>query len=218
MSVDNVALAEFMSDRGNITKRNALLASVEKLVYNIAHKYRGRNSPIFEDLVQAGWEGAINAIDSIQGEKEITFASYISYYIRGYMKNFIVNNVFTRASKSSDKVGLVWHMWELTSSPTHGECQALADKYGYHVKDVINQLALNYMACVDEVKVSCTDDEPIDVTIEKISLKAEELFPGKGFIIIQRILDGEAWIDIEKSYELPGKTIRRMLTQLQEFV
>lgn len=218
MSIENVALAEFVKDRSNAAKRNALLASLQKLVYSLAHKYRAANHPIFEDLVQVGWEGAIRSIDTLDENRLNCFWSYVSYTIMGYMRSYINDHVFHRYTKSSAKNTITWHMWELPYEPTHKDCQALAEKYGYDVKDVINQLNNHVSEYNDATYNPPEEEEGIDITIARISLKAEQLFPGKGSIIIERILKGESWIDIEKSYELPGKTIRRMLTQLQEFV
>lgn len=68
-------------------ERNQLIEDNVRLVYYAAKKYQ-RNSPDWEDLVQAGMEGLCTAAARFDPEKGFAFSTYAVSYIKGHMNMY----------------------------------------------------------------------------------------------------------------------------------
>lgn len=75
---------------GNIDAKDKIINSNYRLVVKIAKYYRGRHVA-FLDLIQAGNEGLIKAVDKFNYKKGCRFSTYATYWIRQSILRYIDN-------------------------------------------------------------------------------------------------------------------------------
>lgn len=100
---DNAKLLSFEEERelgkllhsSNVVEQNyakeKLVVSNIKLVWSIAKNYKGRGIE-FEDLVQNGVIGLMNAIEKFDEERKLKFSTYATYWIRQSISRSIQND------------------------------------------------------------------------------------------------------------------------------
>lgn len=72
-------------NRGSSAAYTKLIIGNQKLVMSVAHKFKGRGVP-FEDLVQEGNLGLINAIKKFEVSRGFTFSTYATFWIKQAMQ------------------------------------------------------------------------------------------------------------------------------------
>lgn len=104
-------------------KRNKDKAALDKIILSnlkfvvkCANKFRyqtnGKAIDI-DDLIQAGNEGLMHAIDGFKPNKNLKFITYAVHWINAYIRNFIYANVSTvRVSLNNKTKALIDHKWK----------------------------------------------------------------------------------------------------------
>lgn len=77
--------------KGDKSARDCLVRSNLRLVVNIARKYTGEGIGM-QDLIEAGNEGLLRAVDSFEAHTEMRFCSYAGHCINESIKGAIVNS------------------------------------------------------------------------------------------------------------------------------
>ena len=75
---------------GDKTARDKLIISNIRLVVSIAHKYIGLGLD-YDDLIEEGMLGLINAVDKFEPEMNLRFSTYATYWIKQTMRRGIIN-------------------------------------------------------------------------------------------------------------------------------
>lgn len=75
--------------RGDIKARNQLVELNLPLVRKVAHQESGRTDLPYDDLVQLGCMGLIQAIEAFDASRQTALSSFAVPYIRGSMRHFL---------------------------------------------------------------------------------------------------------------------------------
>jgi len=76
---------------GCVDSKGSIISSHLKLVVATAKKYKGYNLP-FEDLIQEGNIGLINAVKGYDLESGVRFSSYAMYWIKSAIHEYVMDN------------------------------------------------------------------------------------------------------------------------------
>jgi RNA polymerase sigma factor (sigma-70 family) len=85
----NANLLRAYGRRGDFKARNRLVELNLPLVRKVAHQESGRTDLPFDDLVQLGCLGLIQAIEAFDASRQSALSSFAVPYIRGSMRHFL---------------------------------------------------------------------------------------------------------------------------------
>lgn len=91
LSFEELVLLYKKYEQGDIEARNQIINYNLRLAVNIVKKYKNMGIE-FEDLISAGNEGLIIAVEKYDYTLGISFSSYASWWIRQYITRTIANN------------------------------------------------------------------------------------------------------------------------------
>lgn len=89
---------------GDQSSRDRVIHHNVRLVFRIAHRYKGRAVPM-EDLVQEGMIGLMTAVQKFDGTKGYRFSTYATYWIRQAMTRAI--------ERQGRQIRVPAHFWHL---------------------------------------------------------------------------------------------------------
>jgi RNA polymerase primary sigma factor len=105
-SPDEVSLARAI-EHGDLKAKERMVESNLGLVFAIARSYRGRGVP-FEDLVQEGTVGLINAVEKFDYRRGLRFSSYAGWWIRRSLLDAVAGSQVIRIpAKANQRLAAV---------------------------------------------------------------------------------------------------------------
>jgi RNA polymerase sigma-B factor len=159
MSVDDPARADTRAE----------LATMHlPLVHHLAHRYRHRGEP-YDDVVQAGTEGLLKAIDRFDPERGAEFATYATPTILGEIKRHFrdrtwsvhvprgVQELQAAVSSATDELTRT-----LQRSPT---VQEIADRLDVSPEAVLDAIEAHHAYATTSYDEAPADDAPITARI-----------------------------------------------------
>jgi RNA polymerase sigma-32 factor len=135
---DEQAIArEYVQTKSAALKHKLVTANL-RFVVQTAHKFHG---PAFTDLIQAGNEGLMVAVDKYNPENGNSFLAYAVWWIRAYMFKLVVNNhSIVRFGKTKVEKQLFYKLKrDSAKMEQNGEqdiMEKLAVKYNVSVQDL----------------------------------------------------------------------------------
>lgn len=142
--------------------RKKMIMSNVGLVYALADSYQLHPS-LYDDLVQEGMIGLINAVDKFDPSKGIKLTTYATFYIKGCISSFLMKRRFImKMPRSNGKVRILYN---INNYPKKGqsfspdELNSMSEKLQVKVEDIKEIESLMYMEEENNVEFDPDDDD-----------------------------------------------------------
>src|SRR4051812_46765532 len=142
-------------ERGDLAAKREMIERNLRLVYSLAHRYRGRGAP-YDDLVQEGAIGLVRAVEKFDHRRALKFSTYAVWWIRRSLANAVVDARTIRIpSNASDRLAAIQRAErELERlAPGSPSTEAIAERTGFSVGRV--------QALREAASVTVSLDEPV---------------------------------------------------------
>ena len=209
--------------------RSELVEMHTPLVRHIARRYADRGEP-FDDVVQAGNIGLINAVDRFEPDRGLAFSTYAVPTIVGAIRRYFRDSTWSvkvprrlqemrgRIDSSSDRLAQ-----EFGRSPTIAEIAAHA---GIDAQDVLDSLELGRVRETTSIDATATGEAPLadrlgfdDASLagvedeETVRRLLNTLPERERDIVVMRFFDGMSQSQIAEHVGLSQMHVSRLLTQ-----
>lgn len=209
--------------------RSELVEMHTPLVRHIARRYADRGEP-FDDVVQAGNIGLINAVDRFEPDRGLAFSTYAVPTIVGAIRRYFRDSTWSvkvprrlqemrgRIDSSSDRL-----TQEFGRSPTIAEIAAHA---GIDAQDVLDSLELGRVREATSIEATATGESPLadrlgfdDASLagvedeETVRRLLSTLPERERDIVVMRFFDGMSQSQIAEHVGLSQMHVSRLLTQ-----
>ena len=216
-----------LSQQGNKTARDKLIAGNLRLVLSVVQRFSGRGEPM-DDLFQVGCIGLIKGIDNFDLTQGVRFSTYAVPMIIGEIRRYLRDNSAIRVSRSMrDSAYRALNIKERLQNELQREpsIEEITKEMGVRREEVV--FALDAIAdpislyepvfqdgsetiCVmDQVRdPSNTDDSWLDQILMKQAI--EELSPREKKILALRFYDGKTQMDVAKEIGISQAQVSRL--------
>jgi RNA polymerase sigma-B factor len=209
--------------------RSELVEMHTPLVRHIARRYADRGEP-FDDVVQAGNIGLINAVDRFEPDRGLAFSTYAVPTIIGAIRRYFRDSTWSvkvprrlqemrgRIDSSSDRL-----TQEFGRAPTIAEIAAHA---GVDAQDVLDSLELGRVRESTSIDATATGEAPLAdrLGVDDASLAGVEdeetvrrllntLPARERAIVVMRFFDGMSQSQIAEHVGLSQMHVSRLLAQ-----
>ncbi|MGA1145724.1 MAG: SigB/SigF/SigG family RNA polymerase sigma factor [Candidatus Nanopelagicales bacterium] len=209
--------------------RSELVEMHTPLVRHIARRYADRGEP-FDDVVQAGNIGLINAVDRFEPDRGLAFSTYAVPTIIGAIRRYFRDSTWSvkvprrlqemrgRIDSSSDRL-----TQEFGRAPTIAEIAAHA---GVDAQDVLDSLELGRVRESTPIDATATGETPLAdrLGVDDASLAGVEdeetvrrllntLPARERAIVVMRFFDGMSQSQIAEHVGLSQMHVSRLLAQ-----
>jgi RNA polymerase sigma-B factor len=209
--------------------RSELVEMHTPLVRHIARRYADRGEP-FDDVVQAGNIGLINAVDRFEPDRGLAFSTYAVPTIIGAIRRYFRDSTWSvkvprrlqemrgRIDSSSDRL-----TQEFGRAPTIAEIAAHA---GVDAQDVLDSLELGRVRESTSIDATATGEAPLadrlgfdDASLagvedeETVRRLLNTLPARERAIVIMRFFDGMSQSQIAEHVGLSQMHVSRLLAQ-----
>jgi RNA polymerase sigma-B factor len=209
--------------------RSELVEMHTPLVRHIARRYADRGEP-FDDVVQAGNIGLINAVDRFEPDRGLAFSTYAVPTIIGAIRRYFRDSTWSvkvprrlqemrgRIDSSSDRL-----TQEFGRAPTIAEIAAHA---GVDAQDVLDSLELGRVRESTSIDATATGEAPLadrlgfdDASLagvedeETVRRLLNTLPARERAIVVMRFFDGMSQSQIAEHVGLSQMHVSRLLAQ-----
>src|SRR3954453_15132893 len=142
-------------ERGDLAAKREMIERNLRLVYALAHRYRGREAG-YDDLVQGGPNGPVRGVEKFHHRRGLKFSTYAVWWIRRSLANAVVDaRVIRIPSNSSDRLAAIRRAERELERVTLGppSAEAIADRTGFSVR--------RGRALREAASVTASLDEPV---------------------------------------------------------
>jgi len=164
--------------QGDEMARQRLINSNLKLVIKIAFAYRNQGMPIM-DLIQEGNLGLIRAVEKFDGERDVRFCTYASWWIKQAVTRALVNKKRTirlphRKEEAIRKIQSVIddYQSEFMSMPSVAE---IAEETGLTEETVVGLLDMSGQTVSLDCEINENNSTLMDVIEDRRCIPEEEL-------------------------------------------
>jgi RNA polymerase primary sigma factor len=164
--------------QGDESARQRLINSNLKLVIKIAFAYRNQGMPIM-DLIQEGNLGLIRAVEKFDGERDVRFCTYASWWIKQAVTRALVNKKRTirlphRKEEAIRKIQSVIddYQSEFMSMPSIAE---IAEETGLTDETVVGLLDMSGQTVSLDCEINENNSTLMDVIEDRRCIPEEEL-------------------------------------------
>lgn len=191
-----------------------ILKDYENYVCKMARSFHKRNSHVdYDDLVQSGWLGLLEAYNKFDEKFNVKFLTYASFYIKKHIRETIHKNtvvefprdltrIFFRLEKARNEIQ---YKDRLEATP-----ELLSKKTGISINKIkkyeVYFNGFNPCYNVDELLTPEMDDvnfETIKTVLDRLTDKQREIF-------LDRV-EGKHLIEIGNEHNLTAERIRQIL-------
>src|SRR4051794_31377399 len=122
-------------ERGDLAAKREMIERNLRLVYSLAHRYRGHEAS-YDDLVQEATIGLVRAVEKFDHRRGLKFSTYAVWWIRRSLANAVVDARTIRIpSNSSARLAAIRRAErELERvAPGSSSTEAIAERTGFSV-------------------------------------------------------------------------------------
>ena len=214
-----------LAQSGDENAKNILIKENTPLVKCVIKHYKMKGIE-YEDLFQLGCVGFAKAINKFDASFNVKFSTYAVPMILGEVKRYLRDEGYIKVSRSTKhqaneiKKFIEQYVNEFSHSPS---LDLIANKFNMDVQDVVftldaTKLPLSIYENIDNeentslVEKITNDDENIDLTLEKITLKnlISKLPPKERKIIILRYFKDRTQMEIAKELGVSQVQVSRI--------
>jgi RNA polymerase sigma-32 factor len=133
-----LALARAWRDKGDQRALNELTSAYLRLVIAVAARFRNYGLP-FNDLIQEGSIGLMQAAQRFEPEREVRFSTYATWWIRASIQDYVLRNwSIVRLTSTAAQKSLFFNLRRLRAMiddrPGHALSRAGAEKIAQRLK------------------------------------------------------------------------------------
>lgn len=195
-----------------------VLKDYERFIFKMARYYHKRNSSMeFNDLVQAGWLGLLEAYQKFDDSYENTFLTYAAWYVKKYM---------LEASYASTTIEFPADIRKIHNEIEHAKIEIkyvdnadvstekISDKTGIPVKKIEKYehyfAGYHMIPDVDTIEHHLACD---DMRYISIKMALEELPEDKRTMLLER-LEGQSLQEMSKKYDCSIEWVRLLVNEI----
>jgi RNA polymerase sigma factor (sigma-70 family) len=168
---------------GNKVATEKLIKLNTGLVHKIANKYRSHPAYNPDDVYQEGLMGLIKSFDKFDPEKDIKLSTYACWWIRSYIRKFLIRNrsMVRRKNKEHKAMSFSQDLYIEDFQTKHDDF----DSTDYVLYNIIPDLVDNE---TPEVKLERSDKLAI---VEDIKVKVKKKLSPKKLAILESMLKND---------------------------
>lgn len=162
MTPENILIQKWQT-KGDTQARDSVISSHINFVKFKAKDFTVPRCGSYEDMVQEGLMGLLEALDAYDPDKGVaSFITFGSYFIIKKIRDYIGDNLsiinYNRKSKGMRK--LVWRIGDLNES-THSSLLSFSAKHDIPMHDILNYLNALIVADIDNPAFNSASNEDV---------------------------------------------------------